>query len=433
MNARISRRPSASAQRGVAILAITMLLLLVATIATLSIGRVGVNEQKAVGVDIRQKEVYSAAIGGLEYGTDWFKENFEDLSWSGSTVGSTASPATQPDVVALEADTYNVDVTYNVLTDLNPANPSMPVIVEVAAIATAEGDSHITKTIRKEVMLGKTSAFSSVSGGGDLDIFKGPPIMIEGCTVDINGTPTATVPTANDVAVASTTGGDGSVTPCLDTGHLNQDICDDGLCTPPAQPPNGNHSGVSSSASPTVSTKMPPEIPNMSLRRAIFGNYTDQDFYPMLLDLEERNPDYVAYIDGSSFGSSHGRVPNSASVSVTGSDIRLGGTWGDPDNPMIVFLRAPRCLKTQGGLVVYGVLYIETDDPSCDVNGLGNVHIYGTLAKEGDLHRYNANIHVVGQKLDFGSAGTGTGTDTTINVGVAIPQFSEVPGSWRDF
>ena len=72
MKSKLVSAQGGSLQKGVAILAITILLLLVATLGTLMVGRVGLFEQKMVGTDVRSKEVYSAAIGGLEYGVNWF-------------------------------------------------------------------------------------------------------------------------------------------------------------------------------------------------------------------------------------------------------------------------------------------------------------------------------------------------------------------------
>jgi Tfp pilus assembly protein PilX len=136
-----------SRQNGVAILVITVLILLVATVGTLMIGRVGLMEQKAVGADIRSEEIYSAAIAGLEAGVNWLKEdasttgcgaNYEYLNWSDADgdglgeAGDTAQPGTvavsgttcsltvsQPPSLTMNTGTFGQTVTYTALTDVN--------------------------------------------------------------------------------------------------------------------------------------------------------------------------------------------------------------------------------------------------------------------------------------------------------------------------
>src|SRR5690606_36012620 len=212
-------------QQGAAILVITILLLLVATIGTLMVGRVGLVEQKAVGTDVRSKEVYSAAIGGLEYGVSWFRENFTELDFQGGEAngvgGSDVAPTYQ---TALNADTYDHEITYLLRTAANPDDSGMPVVVQVISTAVAQSDSHIKKTVSVEVMMARvTSPFANATPGGD-PVFSGPPIMVEGC-VDpgsIGGNP-AVFPYGGPV-IGTTSGlaDNPDVQSCLATGALRE-------------------------------------------------------------------------------------------------------------------------------------------------------------------------------------------------------------------
>src|SRR5690606_25145980 len=183
-----------SLQKGVAILAITILLLLVATLGTLMVGRVGLFEQKMVGTDVRSKEVYSAAIGGLEYGVNWFNEdNVLDLPWTDadgdgiSCAGDTATPDPAMPDTDLNADSYAHTITYTLMNCLDQS----PVIVRVSSLAVATADSHVQKTVSVEKMLGveSISPFGGTVADEDPSVFQGPPVMVEGCMSGVTGTP----------------------------------------------------------------------------------------------------------------------------------------------------------------------------------------------------------------------------------------------------
>src|SRR5690606_24786079 len=125
MKSKLVSAQGGSLQKGVAILAITILLLLVATLGTLMVGRVGLFEQKMVGTDVRSKEVYSAAIGGLEYGVNWFNEdNVLDLAWSDddgygiSCAGDTATPDPAMPDTDINDDSYAHSITYTLMNSL---------------------------------------------------------------------------------------------------------------------------------------------------------------------------------------------------------------------------------------------------------------------------------------------------------------------------
>src|SRR5690606_41825149 len=142
--------------KGVSILAITILLLLVAILGTLMVGRVGLFEQKMVGTDVRSKEVYSAAIGGLEYRVNWFNEdNVLDLAWRDadgdgiSCAGDTATPDPAMPDTDLNADSYAHTITYTLTKCLHQP----PAIARGSSLAVAPADSHVQKTVYVQMIL----------------------------------------------------------------------------------------------------------------------------------------------------------------------------------------------------------------------------------------------------------------------------------------
>ena len=47
------------------------------------------------------------------------------------------------------------------------------------------------------------------------------------------------------------------------------------------------------------------------------------------------------------------------------------------------------------------------------------------------MTKLNANTELIGEDLDYGGNSGGAGTQ--IDIGFSVLQFTEIPGSWRDF
>src|SRR5690606_538495 len=141
MNRKKFRVRHQARESGVAILAITIILLLVATIGTMMVGRVGLFEQKLTGTDVRSKEVYAAATKGLEYGVMWVRKH-KDESPAG-LADALANPP-QLDPTEMGADFYEHEITYNLKVkgsraDWEDGGPVIkPVVIEVVSKATAQ-------------------------------------------------------------------------------------------------------------------------------------------------------------------------------------------------------------------------------------------------------------------------------------------------------
>ena len=72
--------------------------------------------------------------------------------------------------------------------------------------------------------------------------------------------------------------------------------------------------------------------------------------------------------------------------------------------------------------MIYGLVYYEAPDEGCPDPGTGAAKVFGTVAYEGDLMKYNGNIELV--EVNFSSTG---GDDEPVSV------ITMLPGSWRDF
>lgn len=122
-------------------------------------------EQRILGNNIRTREVYSAAVGALEYGISWLEQGSTSLDWSDddndgvSESGDTAIK--ELTTVSLSVDSYSRRLTFTLRTDANPTIDSMPRVIELAATASAQADSHVVKTVFTTVLIGGTKRATS--------------------------------------------------------------------------------------------------------------------------------------------------------------------------------------------------------------------------------------------------------------------------------
>jgi len=466
------------AEQGAAILIVTILILLVATIGTLMVGRVGVVEQKAVGSDTRNKEVYSAAVGGLEFGVNWIQSNgtngsnFMNLVWTDTDgdniveAGDTASPAAMGNTV-LNTGTYAHNITYRLMTNLDHIEREsgdedgdgdseeikniLPVVIRVESTASQTADTQVSKTASVDIMVGGEEFLSGI-GSPNIGEFEGPPLIVEGCvTGSITGTPAINFDidgnnaALTNTAMASTmmygvdADGDGNpdytspdVDGCLPEanmdGHLSFceiDVYPDGC------PNNGDISFGDAVADPNID-EFRMGLPNpTSLWDTIFGADTTM---ADLLQMEANDPLNVIIVDTPGGNSTlHYEVQR---ATFTGWN---GNTWhvdlGSATDPVILFFAEEvDCPAINGSTVIYGLVYYEKE--VCSNNGWGGGKIYGSVAKAGNLTDMNANAVIIATSNDFGNAGagsgTGTGTGEYFPVGIST-RMTVIPGTWKDY
>ena len=97
---------------------------------------------------------------------------------------------------------------------------------------------------------------------------------------------------------------------------------------------------------------------------------------------------------------------------------------GTPDNPAIVVIHQPTGtdLSLNSDVVVYGMLFVHSDDSTAQVKGNGDLKIFGALIIEGDVE-ISGNITIVYDD-------TSVSGDTTKLP--ASARFGRVAGSWLD-
>ena len=360
-------------QRGMATLMVTLILLIVSTLSALAVSRSVFFEQKVTGSDIRNKEVYASAIGGLDYGVEWLRDQVEvwsDLVGGVGTVNATATPDAMAST-SQGVDTYDHFITYTLLTEAD----TEPALIKVTSTATAQNDSQVTKTVEVYVLQSSLLTPSAADG---------PPLLVENCIPAganiVGGTPNITTG-ASGYAIGTVDG----TTDCINEGKF--DAFDE----------NGNSIPLVKVAATNAT----------GLWGSIFGNLTETDFQIMARDF----PAKFVYVDSS--------------YSSTGYYSFNGNTWhedlGSSTNQVILYFDSSAdCPPINGGTVIYGLVYFETE--GCTGNGWGGGEIHGTTAIEGDLNKFNSNASLIDLELDNFSGG-----NTNYNF------ISMVPGSWRDF
>lgn len=394
-------------QQGFIVLVMVIVLLTVATITTLMVGRVALIEQKIVGTDVRNKEIYSAVSGGLEYGVNWFEQNHGELIWSDadhdgvSCANDTAAPKAYGQT-QLNADSYTHNISYRLKNCLD----GHPVVITVESMASAVNDSHIRKTVAIDVMVGLINElFSPSVTGAKPSEFNGPPVMVEGCMGGVKGNPNIYPNTELGIAIGTTTG----TINCIDQGHFNLN--------------GGTKKAL---------------LPSMSLAESIFGvvvpSYTDgNDKYEReevavkakLLQQEASHPSQVFVVDGS--------YPRFPADQPGWNGINWHNSLGSADKPVILYFdRSVGCPKINGAPVIHGLIYFADND--CATHGWGNGQIHGTVALRGNMTSHTANTKIHGKPLDFGGAHHEEAHRSFRSPGLGEEyKIAEIPGSWRDF
>ncbi|MBQ0721332.1 MAG: hypothetical protein KBT88_14190 [Gammaproteobacteria bacterium] len=370
--------PRVKQQRGAVALVITLILVVVASLSSLVVNKSAINEQKRSGINLRNKEVYAAANGALEYGIAqieiWYTDGDDATpDWAGvadelvdpnALAGDTATSIYDPDgddaadTLAQGIDDFGLlggGITYTLLTD----ESAEPAIIEVSVTVAGQAESHVTKTLNVRVARTKLGTPSA---------FQGPALIVEDCIAAgaILGTPDIQ---AYDVAIASITG-DSDDTTCIDPGNFSFPASD----------------------------QIAEEIVSDSLFEAMFGTVAnDQAIQDMALESAD-----VYFVTDTS--------PWSANA-------------GDSTHPVILYFdETSECPSINGGAIIYGLVYYDTPAGGCANPGTGNAKIFGTMAFEGDLKKFNANIEIT--QTAFGG---GPGDPITVSY------ITPLPGSWRDF
>ncbi|MBS0344923.1 MAG: hypothetical protein JSR69_00555 [Proteobacteria bacterium] len=363
-------------QRGVATLFVSLVALVLITLATLFANRNAIFEQVTSANHYRYSQAFEAAAGGLEYAIAWLGTNGNPncnadpatcpynvpvggtgAAWVVDT--TTHPPYNQKNTVSVAAQTFN-GYTATVTLWRNSASP---LLVEIVSVATGDATATVRQIVSVNALMFTSPAL--------------PPVTVNGCISNVTGNPSINAQNAVSNAIVSSTGPVGSA--CIDPGHFavtGQTVAN----------------GFAGSAWDQTFSTPKDKMLGMAQRQT-GGAVAGPIFYY----------DYVV--------NTVGNVWNPPA-----------GSTGSPTSPVIVIFDNPPgsdCPKLNGNMTLYGIVYCNS---GLDMTGWGNTNIYGSLVSDSAITKFTANT-----TINFNAA-----ADNPINYPVQ-PIISRVSGSWRDF
>lgn len=367
-----------STQRGIATLTITVMLLMLLGIGALTISKMSVMEQRIVSNELRAQEAHEAAKAGLEWVAAYLSITpIPETLWASGATQTYTGSGVIPPVLTYSTGDFATTV---VLT----RQASYPDFIRVIATATSAATSVDSTAITASVSGTLTTRPATPPGQT-----AAPPILLSGCiTTPPTGTPD--VYSNGGIAVATLSSADTAT--CLPTGHLQSQPA--GVDVPLSEKMNNY-------PTPADDGSGDPMVWQTTM------NLTVAEFAAMAQTDSNAGPGYrYYYLNGSS------NIP--------------GGTYGSPTSPVVIAFHDGCQAKPNGNATIYGyVIFLEENSctGSSDLNGWGNVALFGSLIVNGNAEKPNANtgFHVWGSV----SGGGGNG----------LPAFPPglIPGTWKDF
>lgn len=366
-------------QRGMATLFVSMIALVLITLATLFANRNALFEQVTSANHNRYSRAFEAAQGGLEYAIAWLGTN-GNPNCNPDPATCTYTIATGATGAAWVSDTashppYNEKNTSSIAPQTlgsytatialwrNSANPRL---VEIVSVASGEATATVRQIVNVVALTFKSPNL--------------PPVVVDGCLSNVTGNPTINAPGGTAVLSSAGPAGPGA---CVDTGHF------------------------------TVVGQIVPNGFSDSAWSQTFGTTTKQD---MLAMAQKQGSGPSAPISGPIYYYDY--VVNS-----------VGTTWNPPAGstgtlaaPVIVIFDNPPgtdCPKLNGNMTLYGIVYCNS---GLDMQGWGNTDIYGSLVSDSAITKFTAN----------GTFNLNPAADDVHHYSVP-PIISRVSGSWRDF
>jgi len=383
-------------QSGAVTILVTTILMMLVTATTLTVGRIGTNQEVASAIDYRTREAREAAEAGLEYALAWLRRN---------PCGGCEETFPNDELPDLHSG-YSLVPTLSFTTLPNG-------YLHIASTIEAE-DGAIRSTARQVVR--QIYPYLTPSGAS------APPIIVDGCLTDVKGTPDI-FPSPNGIAVktlATDNPGKGFGGDCLELGHFDVRLCNDGGDNRSCRPAEGVGAG----------TDVSPACPGWSC------GYMDGEASSLAEPTAWNYVFEISLSDAKSQATAAGQVydkkqdvptgdaPAFPFLVYTGSNALNGGaTYGSAERPVVLILTDPGCPKFNGGARVYGVVYYAQTDGAC--NGWGGAEVVGTMLLEESAEKFTANTGF----YDMENLSGNPPARSLFSIDDAI----RLPGSWKDW
>ena len=410
-------KPSLKVQKGIATLLTAVVLGLIAVLVALSITQTSVVEIQITANDVRAQEAIQGAEGILDYGMAWAKDtelpaaaSVTDFSEAGLVCDKTKGSADGcPNAVSVaqasnsSGETYDYELTFKWLEDDE--------VVKVESRVWADGSNIEART--------ESFLVQSLFGLFNSGVKSPPPFVLDGC-YGVGPSNTGDLYMLN-VASAAVINSEGSN--CEDTQieEVDNNTWIDAN--------NNKTFDAGDSQSDESDTDFIFDTFTCGNPTCVWNHYFDKSIGDAKLEaLESSSPTGLPCGERTStfyYMSGTGNINNcDEPTGYTGP----AKTIGSPNTPVILIVNSNdgTCPKFNGGIVVYGIVYV---DGECDDNnGWGNATIYGSIMIEGPSGPPSSNqtdyFHV-----DYGD-------DEGLNEwfgGSGVDDAARIPGTWKDF
>ena len=360
-------------QQGMTTLTISLIVLFLMSLIILFTSSNALFELKIGNNQYYQAKAQESARGGIAYATAWLVNgsNMSSIVWSDDATGPSgnnqrATAATFPAVVSTQS------IGGNTVTVSLWRNSVAPTILELMATVSGDGSS----TVRQKIL------FNSISTPNTINLGTYAPIVINGGLSGVTGNPSINPGTSGTAIATSTTQANSSL---IDTGHLS--------------------------------------LGGGSINYGAFSGTAWSFLFPNTTQAQMKAAaDYVTifYYDDAAGASN---ISNFSSLKTNKKVI------GSSANPVIlIFDSSITCVKINGGLTIYGVVYYSPNELAVckGTNGWGGGTIYGSLVADSSITKLTANTN-----FDSWTVNT---TPGVINLPPTVTKtIAKHSASWRDF
>ena len=413
--------PNINKQRGVATLFVSVIILVIMTIIVIYATRVGLQEQRISANDVRYKEAFAIADGGLDYSTQLFASDFKRLYDGTDATTSTTTLATILTNSAVSSQALGGGSFTVTATDTGSVVGSIPIYTFQSVGTGADGTA--TASIQRQV----TMAY--VFGGAVPDV----PVVVAGAVGTGGNFNVVANPNGGGegVPVSVWSDGDISTSSSSATCHLEFYDGNNAQCSNPS----GNTENITRGTNPatadaTFNPDKPDLLPNdtnfpSDLFNFVFG--LPRSDYMLKKSEAEVNGQLVSDCsDIVAAGTTAG--DNFALWWVEGDCSINGGTLGTESSPIILVVEDSE-FGAGGNSQINGIVYLfdsdiadATEAPSASMNG--TTEIQGSFISDVGGAAMSGSYSVVYNPglIDAFSAANGNNFS-----------FTYVPASWRDF
>lgn len=367
-----------------ATLFVSIVALILITLATLFANRNAIFEQVTSANHYRYSRAFEAAQGGLEYALAWLGTNGNpnctpDPATCPYTIAAGATgaawtvdtashpPYNQKNTVSIAAQTFG-DYTATVTLWRNSASPQL---VEIVSVATGDATATVRQIVNVNALM-----FTSLNS---------PPLVVNGCVTKVVGNATIDYGSSSTAISSSQDKG------CIDYSGFKPSLAAGSVDAPTTSTPSAGFAGSAWDHVFSITKQQMLALANQQTGGPTAG--------PAIYYYDYATPATTP--------------PNNWHTSL-----------GSPTAPIILIFDnqsgtgACPNINGGGGVDIYGVVYCANGG---DLNGWGNANIYGSV--------------VVDNTITMITVGTITNVPNTGNpIKYSVqPIISRVSGSWRDF